>query len=282
MKNVPIYQKQHKVSQVYLKQFGYEENGEWWISVYECGTKATSNIKIVDFTKEINVFDLPFEEPKLKRHFENNSNKIENHYLTIISNLNYQNILTAKNKDVLNHFVANILCRTSPFRCFINDLLIYSDTREKFINEITMFSDNSKEVEILLQKFKIDYQLNIAIGYLMNHLVHIFRRFKKIILKCKQEGWLTTDSPVYLDKQGNSAWIIPLESEIYMPLSKDYCLFMFHPKSKFDSNSLRFLMEDKVNYIDFETFNEVTEKIVFDYDKYLIFNTKMNETNLTN
>jgi len=282
MKIEPEFQGQHKVSQVYLKQFGYEKNGEYWLSVYKAGKNETENVLISEFTKETNIFDLPFNDPKIKRHFENHSNKIENHYRTIISNLHHQKRLTPKDKEVLNHFVANIMCRTNPLRTFIHDLLKYSDTRDKFINEMTMFSGDTKETKELLRLFKIDFQLNIAIGTLMNHLVFIFRKFNKVIIRENGgKGWLTTDSPVFLDKQGHNEWVIPIESEIYFPLSKDFCLFMYHPKSTINHNPLRNLKIDKIHSVDSETFDNMNRKIVLDYDEYLIMNAEIETTDLT-
>lgn len=282
MKTEPKFQGQHKVSQVYLKQFGYEKNGEYWLSVYKAGKKKTENVLISEFTKETNIFDLPFKDPKVKRQFEYYSNLIENHYRTIISNLLHQKRLTPKDKDVLNYFVANIMYRTNPTRTFIDDLLKSSDTREKFINEMTMFSDNTEDIKNQLKLFKIDYQLNIAIGTLMNHLIFIFRKFNKVIIReYSGKGWLTTDSPVFIDKQGHNEWIIPIESEVYLPLSKDFCLFMYHPKSSINHNPLRNLKTDKIHSVDFETFDNMTRKIALDYDEYLIMNTEIEATDVT-
>lgn len=282
MKEEPKYQKQHKVAQVYLKQFGYEKEGEWWLSVNEAGKKETENVKIREFTAETNIFDLPFEAPEIKRHFENTSNKIENHYRTIISNLHNQKRLTSKDEKFLNHIVANFLCRTNPFRTFISDLLKYADTREKFINEMTMFSNNTEEVAALLDSFKIEFQLNPAIGILMDHLVFLFKKFKKVILKeSNGKGWLTTDSPVFIDKHNKHEWIIPIESEIYLPLSRDYCLFMYHPSSENCENQLRTLKINGINEVDFNTFDDIIKKIVLDNDKYLIMNMEIQPTDIT-
>jgi Protein of unknown function (DUF4238) len=282
MKQEPEFQGQHKVSQVYLKQFGYEKDGESCLSVYKAGEKETENVLISDFTKETNIFDLPFKDSELKRHFENLSSKIETRYRTVISNLHNQKQLTPKDKDVLNHFVANLMCRTNPFRAFIDSLLKHSDTRDKFISEISMFSNNEGETKEFLGLFKGDFQLNIAIGEVMNHLVQVFRNFEKVIIsKQETEGWLTTDSPVHIDKQGCNAWLIPIEAEIYFPLSTDFCLFMFHPKSELNDNPLRNLVINKINAVDFETFDAITKKIVLDYDKYLIMNTELEPTDVT-
>lgn len=282
MKEEPDNQGQHRLSQVYLKQFGCKKGDVWMLSVYEAGGKFTSTFEIAEFTKEVNVFDLPFIEPALKQHFENTSNKIETRYPTIISNLHHQKRLTSKDKEVLNHFVANILFGTYSFRTFIEYLLKYPDTRDKFIEEITLFSDDTDQIKELLDQFKSDKQLNLAIGTLMDHLVYVFKRFDMVIIKSDEEkGWLTTDSPVFIDRQGHNEWIIPIETEILMPLSKDFCLFMSHPKSKQKSNPLRELKQDRVNKISFYEFEEITKKIIMDYDKYLIFNTIIEDTNVT-
>lgn len=271
-KQEPIYQKQHKVSQVYLKQFGYKIDEEYWLSVYKMGNEKTENVLIKNFTTETNIFDLPIDDFEIKRHFENLSGEVESFYRTVISNLHNQKRLTPKNKDVLNHFVANLLCRTNPFRKYINDLLNDDETRNKLINEITMFSNDTEENKLVLDHFGKDFQLNLALGTLMNHLVSVFRNFKKVIIKdCDGKGWITTDSPVYLDYQGIYNWIIPLETEIYFPLSKDFCLFMYHPESEKKDNPLRELWIDKVNKIPFELFEKISMKIGRDFDEYLIF-----------
>ena len=283
MKVEPIYQGQHRISQVYLKQFGYEKSGEWMLSVYEVGKKVTSNVKIIEFTKRVNIFDLPFEEPELKRHFENKSQEIENRYPRIISNIHNQKRISLKDNDILNHFVANILCRSEPFRSFVQLLLKTPETRTKFINEITMFSDDYSELTELLSIFSIENQINIAIGDLMNHLVHIFRSFKKIIIKdYDSKGWQTSDNPVFIDKQGHYEWIIPIESEIYVPLSKNYCLFMFHPKSELNTNPLRNLNQNKINKVGYTTFENIIGRIFKNHHKYMIFSTEIDELDVIN
>ena len=42
MKNELPFQGQHRIPQIYLKQFGYLKNNEWYVSVYEIGKKTTS------------------------------------------------------------------------------------------------------------------------------------------------------------------------------------------------------------------------------------------------
>lgn len=277
MNQYPEIQKQHRLSQVYLKKFGYKcDNNIWMISVMKLGTKKIDNVRISEFTAEKNIFDLPFKDIELRRHFEILSGKLENEYNKLINNINNQKCLIPQHKDLLNHFIPNILCRTTHFRNFINLLVQDIDARKKLLNEITMFQeDDNGQTEILLDILKPEGHLNIVIGTLMNHLVFLFRHFKKVILKSPNGyGWLTSDNPVYIDFQNHEEWILPIEAEIYVPLSKDYCVFLYHEQSEQKSNPLRKLRKDKVNNINFETFDCIANKIARNLDEYLIFSER--------
>jgi len=46
------YQGQHRISQIYLKQFGYNEMGEWKLSVWHKGDNQKRNLLVENFTKE--------------------------------------------------------------------------------------------------------------------------------------------------------------------------------------------------------------------------------------
>ncbi|CAZ97331.1 DUF4238 domain-containing protein [Zobellia galactanivorans] len=279
MKNHPEIQKQHRLSQVYLKKFGYQEDEEWMVSIMELGKGKTENVKISEFTAEENVFDLPFKDFELRRHFETLSGRLESDYNRLINNIENQKRLTPKDKDLLNHFVPNILCRTTHFRFFIRGLIDNIDTRKKLLNEITIFKEDEGQTEFLLNILKPETHLNIVVGTLMNHMVYVFRHFKKIVLKSpKGYGWLTSDNPIYIDFQEKHEWIIPIESELYFPLSKEYCVFLFHQESELKSNPLRNLRQDRINQIDFNLFDKLANKIARNLDKYLVFSERYEPT----
>jgi len=118
------YQGQHRLSQIYLKHFGYKKDGKWYISVWYKGDNHTDILLIRDFTNETNVFDMPFYEEELKRFFENFSNKqLENHYGKIIKSIANNNFIP-KLKNLLFTFVANLICRSIPHRDSFNTLLL--------------------------------------------------------------------------------------------------------------------------------------------------------------
>jgi|GEM_PF-6253023 len=277
----PKRQGQHRIPRVYLKQFGYKKNEEWWISVLHKGDSITQNVLVKNFSVETNVFDLPYEDMQMRRHFEKNSGILEDNYDRIISNLNNQKKLTRKDKNVLYHLVPNLLCRTKPFRSYIETLLHYDKAREKLIWEITLFIKQKKQIINLLGSLEKDLQLNIAISTAMNYLVTVIRTFEIIILKAPNERfWFTTDNPVHLDKQNHCEIIIPIESEFYLPLSKDFCLFMFNTDSEIITNVLRNLKLDKVNSIGYDLFDQITKKILLNDNDYLIIPIEIEPTNL--
>lgn len=275
MKHEPEFQRQHKVSQVYLKQFGFkQEDGKWYVSVLRVGNNATENILISEFTTEVNIFDvdLPMLLPSEKRSFENLSNILEKDYPKILNSIKSQKKITAKHRDIINHYVANLMCRTNPFRSIINDWINDNEVIPLVLEDVLMFDEENTTLQVMMENLSDNNKLNVFIGFLMNHLVQVFRSFKSVIIKSQPElGWLTTDSPVKIDWQDEHYTIIPLETELYFPLSRDLLLFMYHPSSKKQNNLLRSLAIDKVNNVDVNTFNKINLLLARDYDEYLVF-----------
>jgi hypothetical protein len=60
-------QGQHRIPQVYFKQFGYPKENPCWLSVFRRETNMTRNVLIKNFTVETNVFDLPYSSFKIRR-----------------------------------------------------------------------------------------------------------------------------------------------------------------------------------------------------------------------
>lgn len=113
----------------------------------------------------------------------------------------------------------------------------------------------------------------------MNYLVRVFRAFKFIILKdYNNKGWPTSDNPIILDKQGNSSWIVPIEAKIYLPLSKDFCLFMYNKNSEIHTNPLRNLIVNEINKISEEIYQNICERIMDNKNEYIIFPSEIEKT----
>lgn len=276
----PELQGQHRISQIYLKQFGFKRDDKWYISVWRKFINHT-DIELIDtFSKEVNIFDLPFIDFKLRRHFENTSNQIESEYGKIINTLANQHQLIPRHKNILCHYVANLICRTKSYRNSFDLLLKSEQTKTKFLNEITMFQEETlPELQEFLGMLEQEFQLNIVIGTLMNHLVRIFRAFSFVILKdYGNRGWCTSDNPIILEKQNNHSWIVPIETEIYFPLSKNFCLFMFNKHSHIQTNQLRQFKINKVNPSDETTHRNISDRILHNDNEFLILPIEINKT----
>jgi Protein of unknown function (DUF4238) len=275
-------QGQHRIPQVYLKQFGYPKEKPCWISVLGKETGMIRNVLIKNFTVETNVFDLPYKSFKIRRHFENISGTLESAYNRIISTIHNQKKIARKDKSLLSHFVANLLCRSRPFRLFIESILSHSPkSREKLIFEICIFKGISEGTKRLLNSFDEEKQLNIVMCLVADYLGKALFTFNYVVIKaCANKMWFTTDNPVYINKHNSYNIVIPLETEIYLPLSRDYCLFMFHEEGEIKSNPFRNLRVDKVNIIDDLAFDNLVNEINLNESDYLISPIEMEETNL--
>jgi hypothetical protein len=67
-----------------------------YISVWRKFLNHTDIELVENFSKEINIFDLPYEDFKLRRHFEDASSIIEANYGTVIKTLTHQKQLISK------------------------------------------------------------------------------------------------------------------------------------------------------------------------------------------
>lgn len=283
--NHPKYQGQHRVSQVYLRQFGYFKDEKWYISVWDKTKKFTDYVLIENFTKETNVFDLPFfESIEERRHFEHKSVIIENEYQKVLNTIIWQKQLTPRHRDILCHYIPNLMCRAKPYRELFQRYLDTPILRDAFLKEITMYKPEELQIlNISLSNIPKQTHLNYVIGYIMNFFVSIFRNFNFVILKdYANRGWFTSDNPAIIDPQEDQNELnddyqltIPVESEIYFPLSPDYCAFIYHPKSIKNSNPLRKFKVNKVHAIDEYTHEKICQMIGSHLSDYFIFNQEM-------
>lgn len=266
-------QNQHILAQIYLKQFGYKKDGEWRISFFEWGQVGLRNEFIRKFTTEVNLFDLPSYLFQNHRVFEENTSRIESEYKKLINNLTYQQRLTGKDEYVLYLFVASILCKTKHFRQQIDTFLKDPRCRKKLIYEITQLSRQYTEnlLNAILDLSNPKDHLNIITNIILEDISYKLTYFDYIIIEDYDNyGWITTDNPVYIDQQNNYNFILPIESEIYLPLSKNFCLFMFNQDSKLKSNPLRELTIKRINKVDFLLFDKVSKIIYSNLYRYLI------------
>lgn len=224
----------------------------------------------------VNIFDLLYGNLKYKRHFENSSNILETAYPRVIKTIKHQNKLIVQHQNILAQYIANLMCRSTVFREFIKSLLKSHDTRMKFFSEKCLFKSLNEQIEEQICSLEECNQFNVIIGYLMNHLVHILLQFDYVIFRSIHGiGWMTSDNPVVLDYNDNFSFIIPVESEIYFPLSHEFCLFAYHKNSEINTNPLREFAINKIHKLEDDLYRRIINKIILNQSDYLIFPTEI-------
>jgi hypothetical protein len=280
------FQSQHRVPQVYWKKFGFKDHGIRYVSVLEKFKDQTEQKLIKEFTAETNIFDYSLiPEIELRRHFEMTCARIETEYNRIIDAIHKEKKLTDRHRLILCDFVTSLICRSERSRMFYKMFLKDREVREKFVDEITMFKEDMREYfDVLFWSLEIEEQVKLIMSVLASHFSHCFKNFKCVILKSPTvngRGWPTSDNPVVFDQQNNFNYILPLETEIYLPLSKHYCLFMYHEGSEETTNPLRSLQENLVHKCDASSHDFICWKIRRNIHKFLVFPGKFEYNFLT-
>ena len=278
-------QGQHRIPEVYLKQFGFQDKGgKWWISTWRKGDEFTNNKSIKSFTKEIDIFDLPFTNINYKRLFENYTSTIETSYPKIIDEINTKNKLSEVSFSILVQLMFSIFARTNIFLEMI-DKILRSEKREYFLSEVTFYFEKEEGESIIrnLKKIDVDFQLNTIMFPVCLYFIRKITssNFDYVILRDYQNrGWFTSDSPVILFNNINNETLLSKETEIYFPLSKDYCLYIDH-KDYNRSNSLRGKDGEELADASEEFHEKITKYIVRSTFQYLIHPTDLGRIKLS-
>jgi hypothetical protein len=259
-----LKQRQHRVPKIYLKQFGFQENTIWKVFVVDSKNHSLECIPIDLFSVTINEFDFSADNYKQKRHFEDTAGNIESLYPMVVNTISNQKRLRPKHEDILRHFAASLILRSECNRKFFIDLLQDPETRDKFLDEVMMFDDEKPDIVKLAYSIMDEKEhLPLIQGKIANHLVHVLRSFQAVVLQdFDGRGWPAFDDPVCIDFQKNYSWILPIEAELYLPLSRKYCLFLFHPKSALNINPLRNLQPNKLHCLVEEDYDRVFKKLI--------------------
>ncbi len=117
-------QKQHRVPQVYLKEFGFRDGDQWMITTAEkhnaelmrgVGRRWVGAKSIASVTTAENEFDLGDVFPEEKKLLEQFFWNFENEYGSVVKQLDEQKF-TDKSLGKLTDFVASLLIRSRLFR----------------------------------------------------------------------------------------------------------------------------------------------------------------------
>jgi Protein of unknown function (DUF4238) len=275
-------QGQHRISQVYLKEFGYKTpSGQWKISALEKDKFDIMKSKnkfffsqksIKSVTVEDNIFDLYSEESAAWKLFEDLNGKFENRYTDIINDIKIQSKLSELSKDILIQFIPNLLCRAEPFRQLISSHLDSSNKMLFLKSMCNSHADKGASFINKIDKLPNEHQLNPVCFLVMEHILEKLSSFDYVILRdFENRGWATSDNPVILERNVSNNSIFSIDTEIYFPLSKDYCVFFSHSNSKNKQNKLRQLQNKSLSIASSETHEEIDKKTAINAYRLIFF-----------
>ncbi len=282
------YQEQHRISKAYLKGFSFrDKNQAIRICVLELDNPLVQHKHIKSFTKAVNLFDSGLADPEFTRYFEVGSSKVETNYPKVLKAISITGTLDQGNRDHLIRFVPNLLIRQIRFRdFFLLRIFEHPNIRTKLYNEISIFHENPDESKKIWELVDPDLpakeQLNLFSGEIWNHLMEVFSRFTFVILKANPyTSWFTSDNPVIIDTRDNEeAWILPPQSEIYFPMSREYLLFLYNHRVH-SNNPLRKYPSDSVSVVSRELQHEIMwDRIRLSAHQYIICGDDIGEIDL--
>lgn len=276
MKN-PNNQNQHKLPQVYMRQFGYLFKKQWKVSVIKIGEKFTRQKSIESFLSENNIFKIENSFESLENIFEYLNGMIENEYLNLISDLENHNKLSEKSTFILLQLIPNLLCRTDTVRNFIKDIVI-SDSKVNFLKMICI-ENHMKSEDLESQKyFEVMVNEPISDGLINKILIFLSRYFQlrllnyEVVILKSQEGktWSTSDNPIIFENRYAKFDILTDDSEIYFPLNPKYLIYLHNKNSEDKSNNLRQKETNIVYEVNDEENNNLQRKILLNAIEHVI------------
>lgn len=275
----PENQDQHKVPQVYLKQFGYLTAGnQWKVSVLKNGERFARQKSVESFTIATNIFDIESEDPRIPRLFEELNCELENEYNNVLLELD-NNDLTVKSCAIILQTAANLICRSDYWRDWLTGILNHENKKNFLTSVVGHNATNIEELETILElphyKVLVDLPVEKAVTrlllYFFDYLWMRLQHYEIVVLK-SQDGkpWFTSDNPVVLHNRMEQWELLAPESEVYFPLSPKYLVYLHFPNSADQENELRKYISNKINEAT-DSQNEGIQKLIIENNfEYLI------------
>ena len=202
----PPYQDQHKLPQVYLKEFGYLNKEQWMVSIINKGEKFTRQKSIGSFTAETNVFDIESEDDRFPRMFESLNCDLENLYHEMLKDLDDNDEVPDKCWEIIVQFTPNMMVRSDFWRNFVKGIL-ESEHKNTFLEiTVSVLSKSYDDLQNLKEKdfYKLisngeltNSKLNRVLILFLNYILHHLNPLKLIVLEAPDgKEFFTSDCPV--------------------------------------------------------------------------------------
>jgi hypothetical protein len=276
MKN-PENQNQHKLPQVYLRQFGYKHKEQWKVSTKVIGENFVRQKSIESFLSEINVFKIDSDQNEIQNIFEEFNCLLEDEFLRIISDLDNNGQLSEKSQAYIYQLIPNLLVRTDIVRNLVRELL-ESDARTNFLTIICIHKADSLESLHKMAFFKMLNEPNVDESIINKALIffadHFFRKlawYEIVILKSQEnKPWFTSDNPIILKNRKQKFNFMTNQSEVYFPLNPSYIIYLHHKESTDSRNKFRKYEKNKIYEVNNRDNILLQRKIMLNLDKHLI------------
>jgi hypothetical protein len=228
---------QHLVSEVYLKQFGYQDkNSQWRLCVLEkskfpimekTNKRWIAHKSIGSVLSAENIFDFDVaESDDFVRVIETSSAEVESRLPELYHELQTGKLLTPRSESILAHFVTNLFVRTSYFDAWLADLIEVGGF-DRLLEECLYFNNDEEKAAFTKTLKHADFaggknRTNMMRFLFWNYFLHRLGHFQYYILKAAPgKGWISCDNPVVVLNHVNADSVIAFETEIIFPISKD-------------------------------------------------------------
>jgi len=239
---------QHLVSEVYLKQFGYQDkNSQWRVCVLEkskfpfmakTNKRWIAHKSIGSVLAKQDHFDFDdTDSPELVRMIETANAEVE----TLLPEL-YQELITGdklskRAESILAHFVSNLFVRTSYFDAWLENMIEVGGF-ERLMEECLLFNTDAEKAEF--NKFMKHPQFtggknrtNMSRFLFWNYFLNRLGQFQYYILEpAEGKGWISCDNPVVLLNHVNEYSVVSFETEVIFPLNSHKLVLFKTARSK--------------------------------------------------
>jgi uncharacterized protein DUF4238 len=285
MVNNPINQNQHKIPEVYLKQWGYiNSNNQPMVSVMKIGEKWTRQKSIGSFLSATNIFDIPdADDYRIPRVFEALNSEFDNKYNDIINDLVKNRELTEENYAILLQFIPNLMCRSDYWRDWCYELIEEGGNgKVNFIKVISAkYAKDSGDYEtfwktsplfLKLIESKTDDIINRVLLLFTSHILDTVGHFEISFFKSEEDKfWTTSDNPVIFKNKPEGKILFGRDSEFYFPITPEYLAYFHYPKANCKKNPLRGLKINTIHEADAALHEKLKEETVANAIEYILF-----------
>lgn len=255
----PLNQDQHKLPRVYLKEFGYLMNDQWFVTIIKGDEGFTRQKSIGSFTAETNVFDIESEDDRFPRMFESLNSDLENLYHEMLKDIDENKNIPDKCWEIIVQFTPNMMVRSDHWRGFVKEIL-ESKHKNTFLEiTISVLSKSYGDLQNLKEKkfYKIiskdnltNSNLNRILLLFLNYISYHLSALDLVILEAPEgKEFFTSDCPVNFqpNQEEGKLGLFSKNTEVYFPLSPKYLAY-FHFKNADDSNPLLNKLKDRGIY----------------------------------